>query len=141
MGVCPFITQPKRTMFFFDNSEDYLSAVLDKAWIQLDWLNMETDGGFSKLRQVKNTQFHKRASKMTKDRTEFGWMSEIVGVTADNPKKVRGFRCHRLFFEEAGSNPVLKTSWVQGEALITRGGRRTGTRFAWGTGGDSGPAL
>ncbi|MGL4372521.1 MAG: hypothetical protein ACRCS6_01975, partial [Turicibacter sp.] len=141
MGVCPYITKPDKTMFFTANLEDYLSAVLEKAWVQLDWLNLETDGGFKKLRQVKNTQFHKRASKMTKDRTEFGWMSQIVGVTADNPKKVRGFRCHRLFFEEAGSNPVFKTSWVQGEALITRGGRRTGTRFAWGTGGDSGPSL
>lgn len=141
MGVCPYITQPDRTMFFTAHLEDYLSAVLDKAWTQLDWLNLETSGGFKKLRQVKNTQFHKRASKMTKDRTEFGWMSQIVGVTADNPKKVRGFRCYRLFFEEAGSNPVFKTSWVQGEALITRGGRRTGTRFAWGTGGDSGPSL
>lgn len=141
MGVCPYIILPGKTMFYTACSDDFVSAVLDKAWIQLDWLNIETDGGFKKLRQVKNTQYHKRASKMTKDRTEFGWRSEIIGVTADNPKKVRGFRSHRLFFEEAGSNPVLQTSWVQGQALVTRGGKKMGTRFAWGTGGDSGPAL
>ncbi len=141
MGVCPYITKPKKTMFYTASSDDFVSAVLDKAWVQLDWLNLETDGGFKKLRQVKNTQYHKRASKMTKDRTEFGWMSEIIGVTADNPKKVRGFRSHRLFFEEAGSNPTLQTSWTQGEALVTRGGKKTGTRFGWGTGGDSGSAL
>jgi hypothetical protein len=46
-----------------------------------------------------------------------------------------------LFFEEAGSNPVFQTSWVQGEALVTRGGRKMGTKFCWGTGGDSGAAL
>jgi hypothetical protein len=45
---------------------------------------------------------------------------------------VRGFRAQRLFFEESGSNPLLSTEWVQGEALITRGGNRAGTRFAWG---------
>ena len=101
--------------------EDFLTALLDKCWTQLDWLNMETDGGFKKLRQVKNTQFHKRASKMTKDRTEFGWMSEIIGVVADVPRKVRGFRSFRLLYEEFGSNPISKTSWVQGEALITLG--------------------
>ena len=28
---------------------------------------------------------------------------------------------------------------MQGEALITRAGKRSGTRFAWGTGGDSDP--
>lgn len=141
MGVCPYITLPSKTMFYTASSEDFVSAVLDKAWTQLDWLNLNTEGGFRKLRQAKNTQFHKRASKLTKDKTEFGWMSEIIGVVADNPKKVRGFRCHRLFYEEAGSNPVLQTSWVQGEALVTRVGRKAGTRFAWGTGGDSGPAL
>jgi hypothetical protein len=39
-----------------------------------------------------------------------------------------------LFFEESGSQPHLSTGWVQGEALITRGGRRIGCRYAWGTG-------
>ena len=141
LGVRPFITNERKTMFYTAYKEDFLTALLDKCWTQLDWLNMETDGGFKKLRQVKNTQFHKRASKMTKDRTEFGWMSEIIGVVADVPRKVRGFRSFRLLYEEFGSNPISKTSWVQGEALITRGGRRMGTRFGWGTGGDSGPAL
>lgn len=64
-------------------------------------------------------------------------LSQIIGLVADNPRKVRGFRCERLFYEEAGSYRSLSTAWVQGEALITRAGRRTGCRFAWGTGGDS----
>lgn len=132
LAVCPYITLPKKTMFFTASKDDYVSAVLDKCWVQLDWLNTETEGGFRRLRQVRNTQTHKRASKMAKDRTEFGHMSEIIGVTADKPSKVRGFRSHRLFFEEFGSNPYSKTSWTQGEALITRGGRRMGTRFGWG---------
>ena len=66
-------------------------------------------------------------------------LSQIIGLVADNPRKVRGFRCERLFYEEAGSYKSLSTAWVQGEALITRAGRRTGCRFCWGTGGDSDP--
>lgn len=58
--------------------------------------------------------------------------SEIIGLVADKASKVRGFRTQRLFFEESGSNPLLSLEWVQGEALITRGGIRAGTRFAWG---------
>ena len=66
-------------------------------------------------------------------------MAEIEGIVADNPRKVRGDRCHRLMFEESGSNPCLRTSWVQGEALVTVAGARKGIRCAWGTGGDSDP--
>lgn len=141
MGVCPYLSKPNKTMFFTAYSQDKLTGVLNKAWEQLDWLNLNTNNGFKKLRQVKNTAFHKKASKLTRDRTEYGWMSQIIGVIADNPSKVRGYRSHRLFFEEFGSNPTSKTSWVQGKALVHRGGRKTGTMYGWGTGGDSGPAL
>lgn len=81
----------------------------------------------------------KRASKVDKEGNEYGRMSEIEGIVADNPRKVRGDRCHRLMYEESGSNPVLRTSWVQGEALVTVAGARKGIRCAWGTGGDSDP--
>jgi hypothetical protein len=37
-------------------------------------------------------------------------MSEIEGIVADNPGKVRGDRTERLIFEEAGSNKNLVTS-------------------------------
>ena len=141
MNVCPYTVIPKKRMFCTAHFDLAVSKLLAKCWIQLDWLNIETDGGFAHLRQVKNSETFKRASKMSKDRTEMGWMSEIEGTIADNPRKVRGDRCYRLFFEEAGSNPVLKTSWVQGRALVVRGGRKMGTRIAWGTGGDHGPAL
>lgn len=76
--------------------------------------------------------YHKRASKVDKEGIEYGRLSQIIGLVADNPRKVRGFRCERLFYEESGSFSSLSTAWVQGEALITRAGRRTGTRFAWG---------
>lgn len=78
--------------------------------------------------------YHKRASKVDKEGNEYGRFANIIGIVADNPRKIRGERCARLFYEESGSQPHLSTGWVQGEALITRGGRRVGSRFAWGTG-------
>ena len=141
MNVCPYITTPNKRMFCTASYELAVAKLLAKCWVQLDWLNINTEQAFLRVRQAKNSEWHKRASKLSKDRTESGHMSEIEGVIADIPRKVRGDRCHRLFFEEAGSNAVLKTSWVQGKALVTRGGRKMGTRFAWGTGGDHGPQL
>ena len=76
--------------------------------------------------------YHKRASKVDKDGVEYGRHAQIIGLVADKSSKIRGQRCQRLFYEESGSAPNLTTSWVQGEALITRAGRRAGTRFAWG---------
>lgn len=68
-------------------------------------------------------------------------MSSVKGIVADNPRKIRGERVERLIFEEAGSNGVLETSWIQGNALVELGGTKIGTRIAGGTGGDSGPNL
>ena len=48
-----------------------------------------------------NNAKEKRASLLTKDNVEYGMMSSIKGVVADNPRKVRGERVERLIFEEA----------------------------------------
>lgn len=93
------------------------------------------------VRQKYNSDYHKRASKLNKQREESGFMSEILGIAADIPRKLRGDRADRLFFEEAGSNPVLIKTYLQSKALVEISGRKFGTRLVWGTGGDSGPAL
>ena len=91
---------------------------------------------------VQNSIMHKRASKKLKDNSEAGHMSEIEGIVADSPEKIRGDRVERLLMEEAGSDKVFKEKYLQGEALITvLGGDRVGTRIAWGTGGDKGSSL
>ena len=79
-----------------------------------------------------NNAKEKRASLLTKDNVEYGMMSSIKGVVADNPRKVSGERVERLIFEEAGSNIVLDTSWIQGNALVELGGMKVGSRFAGG---------
>lgn len=57
-----------------------------------------------------NNNDTKRASKVSRDGTEFGWGSEIRSVVADNPNKVRGERTDRLIYEEAGSSKNLVKS-------------------------------
>lgn len=107
----------------------------------MEFLNTRTNGGMKHLRMAKNTDMRRRASIKLKDGTEIGFKSEIEGLIIDNPRKMRGSRVQRLFFEEAGSNDKLKAAYSQGEALITVSGRRIGLRAFWGTGGDSGPQL
>ena len=98
---------------------------------------MNTNGGMKRSRQKIDNIWKKRASLLTPDATEFGRMSEIEGIVADDPNKVRGDRCERLIYEEAGSQKHLIKAWIQGNALVEVLGRKVGTRIAGGTGGDS----
>lgn len=71
---------------------------------------MNTQGGMRHVRQKVNNDDCKRASKVNKEGVEFGWMSEINTVIADDPSKLRGARRDRVIFEEAGSNKILTKS-------------------------------
>lgn len=125
--------------------KNYLEKSLDKVWSALDFGNEHTNGGFAKLRQVKNTATLKRASTIVKDsngiQSETGWKSQIEGIVADSDSKIRGDRIDLLIYEEAGSNPVLRKSYIKGKALIYIGGTKFGVRVVGGTGGDRGSAL
>lgn len=81
---------------------------------------------------------HKRASQKTSTRDEFGWMSEIEGIVADKPRKIRGDRTDILLYEEAGSFNALIKGWIQGNPLVTLNGVKFGIKIGWGTGGDTG---
>ena len=86
--------------------EIYLAKTLSKCWTQLNFCNEHTDGGFFKLRQKKDTATNKKASiikKINGEEVETGWGSEINGITADKPGKIRGDRTDILLYEESGS--------------------------------------
>lgn len=61
-------------------------------------------------------------------------MSEIEGIVADDPNKIRGDRVERLIYEEAGSQKQLIKAWIQGNALVEIGGEKIGVRICGGTG-------
>ena len=71
-----------------------------KCWKQLNWLDLNTDGGMRHVRQKVNNDDTKRASKVNKEGVEFGWGSEIDTVIADSSDKIRGDRLDRIVFEE-----------------------------------------
>lgn len=136
MSVRPYTTNKGYSVLLTCEAEDKLQPLRDKCWLQLDWLNMNTSGGLRHVRQKVNNNSTKRASKVTKDGQEFGWMSEINSVVADNPNKIRGTRVDRLVYEEAGSSKQLIKAWIQGTALTNLGGKHFGTKLFLGTGGD-----
>lgn len=125
--------------------EKKLTPTLSKLWEELSFLNYSTDGGFFKLRQVHDKAYHKKASRyeiLNGQKVEVGFGSQLIGIIADTPDKVRGYRCGLLVFEEAGSFPNLTRAVIQGEALLDVGGNKIGISLIGGTGGDArGAAL
>ncbi len=133
MAVRPYTSNPGYRVVLTAYDEEKLVSLRSKCWYQLNWLNVNAYG-FRHVRQVVDNATTKRASKKTKDGVEFGWMSEIHSIIADKPGKIRGDRTDRLVFEEAGSNPVLSKSWIQGDSLVELGGKHFGTKIFLGTG-------
>lgn len=123
-------------------SKNHLEQTLNKVWGGMTFANDNTDGGFFKLRQVLDKADVKRASYykiVNGQKIEDGWGSEIKGLVADDDSKIRGARVDLLIFEEAGSNPNSRRSFIKGEALVGIGGNRFGIRMIGGTGGDRNP--
>lgn len=121
-----------------------LDPTINKIWRELSYLNENTDGGFFKLRQVIDQAYVKKASVykiQNGQKVETGWKSQIKGVVADTPDKIRGEREDLLIFEEAGSWDDLLKAYLQGDALVNINGIRHGLRLLGGTGGDKSNAL
>ena len=135
LGVRPFITTRNSRSLFTASSENFIKGVLGKCWKQLNWLDMNTETAMLRLRQVANSNMHKKASKMDKTGIETGRMAEIVGLIVDEPDKLRGDRVDNWFLEESGSNKVLMDTYTVGGPLVIINGKRRGNRFVFGTGG------
>lgn len=126
----------------FDSN--YVNKTLDKIWNGITFTDDNTDGGMLKLRQVINTATKKRATYykvVNGQKIETGFGSQIEGIVVDKDRKMRGDRVSMLFLEEAGSNPILETSFIKAEELVTVGGNKIGVIVAAGTGGDEGAQL
>lgn len=136
MAVRPYTTNRKYRTLLTCSAQTKLDPLKDKCWLQLNWLNRNTNTGLKHLRQKKDNYDTKRASMVDSEGNEYGWLSEIDSVVADTADKIRGDRVDRLVYEEAGSNKQLAKSWIQGESLVALGGKHFGIRIALGTGGD-----
>lgn len=136
-----------RNYFFLRNSKSYAFAsdkqflmedgILNKAWEIMDFIDSYTAWG--KRRSYKNTMDHKRASyQVNVDgvKTERGYKSEIIGVSVDNPSKVRGKRGKLIIYEEAGSFKNLLKSYQISRPSVEAGGKTFGLILVFGTGGE-----
>lgn len=138
-----FTLIPKSKSVVYASSKEFLNGndgILIKTWSILSHIDIGT--AWSKRRQVKDTDTHKKASLWkTKNgvRTETGFMSEISGVTlGDNVHKLRGKRSKLILFEEGGSFKDLETAWVVSDPSVRQGNIHFGLKIAFGTGGEEG---
>lgn len=142
-GVYNYNFIPGSKSYYFAAIQDYLNkdGILTKAWDDIEWLNNNTDNWWRKNRHKKDTDMHKRASYIDKEKNERGFKSEIMGVIVDDPDKVRGKRGMKLSFEEGGSFPDLKSAIETARPLVEQGGFMRGQISVFGTGGEEGPGI
>jgi hypothetical protein len=126
--------------YAFASVSEYLTkdGVLTKAWSGMDFLDENTP--WSKLKQKKNTDGHKRASYIHPiTGKESGYMSEIMEVTTKgDAEKGRGKRGKLLIHEEAGIYPKLLQTWNIARPSIEDGDFTFGYQICFGTGGSPG---
>lgn len=125
-------------------AQNQLDKLLEKVWANINWLYYNTDGGMAHLSQAKNTQYLRRSSHYEMrdgQKVEVGFMSQIQGIIADKPGKLRGDRTDILMFEEAGLWPQFTKAYTQADALVGQIGRQWGLRLIGGTGGEEGSAM
>lgn len=134
--VRPYTTNKGYISMLTAPDKPKLNNTKNKCWLQLNWLDTNTNGGMRHVRMKINNDDRKRASKVNSENVEYGWMSEIQTIIADSADKIRGSRVDRLVFEESGSNGILTKSWIQSNALVELGGEHFGSRIAIGTAGD-----
>lgn len=65
-------------------------------------------------------------------KVESGWMSQVIGITADKPSKIRGYRADLLIMEEAGSWTGSTKAYIQSTALVGPKGAQWGIRIVGG---------
>lgn len=135
---------PKSVNIVTAYNSDHMYNTLNKAWNCLDFINDNTDSGFTKLSQVKHTVDYRRASAFKKTdagNVEVGWMSQVIGIVADKPSKLRGYRADLIIMDEVGSNPVFNKTYIQANALVGQIGSQWAYRVVGGTSGDTKEAL
>jgi len=128
---------PKSKSFILADNEGFLikDGIISKSNNIGTFINKHT--GFRKLSQAINTKLHVKASYFKgKDKTEFGYESEIIGKTLNNtPDKARGIRGKLILFEEAGEFPGLLKAWQIARESVEQDSVTYGIMIAFGTGG------
>lgn len=121
LAVNNYTCRPNSNTIISANLSKYVDDTLLKTWNALSFLNECTGGGFRRLRQVVDTALCKRASYykiIDGQKVECGMKSQIKGIIADSPNKIRGDRADCLLYEEFGSWENSVKAFIQGDALV-----------------------
>ena len=99
IGANAYTTRRNTHSVYTAFADNQLGPTLRKVWFQLDNLNANTENGMRHVRQKYNDAYHKKASKINKQREELpsSWGSDIQGIVCDDPRKLRGDRIDLLF--------------------------------------------
>lgn len=137
-----FIFKKSRTMIAC-HKDQYVKDTFGKFTHAVTFLNTSTDGGMFQPELISQELRIKSGfqEKINGQYEDFGAQSEVIGINADKPSKIRGKRLDLLIYDEAGSWPDLKTAVVQGRALCEVQGEVRGIQLYGGTGGDMGAPL
>lgn len=139
MGDRNYFLIPNSKTFYTAFLKDYLfdDGIVAKCWAYMSFIDSNT--AWSKRRQYKNADDHRRASKQVITggvTSEGGYMSEIIALSLkDNPDKIRGKRGKLTVFEEGGSFPGLLKAWQLSRKANEQGKFVSGIQVAFGTGG------
>lgn len=125
--------------YAFASDKQFLTSdgVLTKAWEIMDFIDQNT--AWAKRRHYKNTLEHRRASRQENVngvKTEVGYKSEIIGVSVDDPSKVRGKRGQLILYEEAGTFKNLLKAYQISRPSVETGNKTFGIIIVYGTGGE-----
>jgi hypothetical protein len=125
--------------YAFASDKQFLTSdgVLTKAWEIMDFIDQNT--AWAKRRHYKNTLEHRRASRQENVngvKTEVGYKSEIIGVSVDDPNRVRGKRGQLILYEEAGSFKNLLKAYQISRPSVETGSKTFGIIIVYGTGGN-----
>lgn len=85
--------------------QKYVEDTIKKIFDQMDENNSNSEGGMRRLRQVKDAALRRRSSHIEyidKQSVEKGMKSEVYGLVADKPNKIRGKRVEILLMDEGG---------------------------------------
>lgn len=129
MSTCMFTIISKSVSIIACHDAKKMGDTLKKVWHAMAFLDNETNGGMHKNKQLKNTDIEKKSGEYIQkngNKIPSGWQSEVKGINADDPQKIRGDRADLLIYDEAGSWKDLKKAVLQGEALVNIGGERFG---------------
>lgn len=141
LGGTLYTYRNKSVSLYTANKDKFVTDVFAKTTAYLDHLSNNTNGGFRRLRYINKDTKIQAGTKGKNGQNVGKYSATVDSLLVVKPSNIRGDRTARFFMEEAGSYACLIDAYIVADALVNVMGNKIGTRFVWGTGGDTGTAV